>query len=206
MPASSSALSSMRPAGPTNGCPSRSSRSPGCSPTSMTSLLASPSPNTACVAPLYSSHAVQCPTSPRSSSNRLMPLALPRTPRGGQARFGTGHRDAELHQLDHVAVRIGDERAAHAVAAGDDLAARLHTRGAGAREGGVEVVDHEREVVAVADRDLRRIETRVHMLRAALLGLADQVDLVVLSDLQPRPGRVERRRARDALQPERVDV
>src|ERR687885_239765 len=36
MPTASSAASSSRPAGPTNGRPSRSSRSPGCSPTNMT--------------------------------------------------------------------------------------------------------------------------------------------------------------------------
>ena len=41
-----------RPAGPTKGSPSRSSLSPGCSPTSITSLRGEPSPKTACVVPL----------------------------------------------------------------------------------------------------------------------------------------------------------
>src|SRR2546422_8897567 len=50
MPASSRASSSSRPAGPTNGAPSTSSWSPGCSPTSMTSAPSLPSPNTVWVA------------------------------------------------------------------------------------------------------------------------------------------------------------
>ena len=45
------------PAGPTNGCPSMSSRSPGCSPTNITSASRTPSPKTACVAPSHSSQA-----------------------------------------------------------------------------------------------------------------------------------------------------
>ena len=49
--------SSTRPAGPTNGCPWISSRSPGCSPTSITLALRAPSPITACVAPSQRSHA-----------------------------------------------------------------------------------------------------------------------------------------------------
>ena len=52
MPASSSARSSSLPAGPTNGWPARSSSSPGCSPTSMSSARRAPSPKTVCVAAL----------------------------------------------------------------------------------------------------------------------------------------------------------
>src|SRR5437588_676098 len=44
MPASASARSSSPPAGPTNGRPAWSSRSPGCSPTSMTRAPAPPTP------------------------------------------------------------------------------------------------------------------------------------------------------------------
>src|SRR5438105_14585064 len=46
MPARASASSSRWPAGPTNGFPARSSRSPGCSPTNMTVAPTAPSPNT----------------------------------------------------------------------------------------------------------------------------------------------------------------
>src|SRR3954454_13101927 len=52
MPASSSALSSSAPAGPTNGRPCRSSLSPGCSPMNITVDDDFPSPNTVCV-PLF---------------------------------------------------------------------------------------------------------------------------------------------------------
>src|SRR6266511_5058 len=55
MPASSRARSRSLPAGPTNGAPSTSSRSPGCSPTSMTSAVRAPSPNTVWVALRYRS-------------------------------------------------------------------------------------------------------------------------------------------------------
>src|SRR5918992_1317569 len=50
MPASSRASSRSRPAGPTNGLPPRSSRSPGTSPTITTSAVRAPSPNTVWVA------------------------------------------------------------------------------------------------------------------------------------------------------------
>src|SRR5579859_3977687 len=56
---SASAWSSMRPAGPTNGLPARSSLSPGCSPTSMKAARLGPSPGTAWVASLYSGQRVQ---------------------------------------------------------------------------------------------------------------------------------------------------
>src|SRR6058998_520510 len=58
MPASPSARSSSRPAGPTNGSPLRSSWSPGCSPTKTTRAVSGPSPKTVCVAGSHSSHAV----------------------------------------------------------------------------------------------------------------------------------------------------
>src|SRR3954469_17674447 len=49
MPACASASSRTRPAGPTNGAPSRSSRSPGCSPTNIATESRLPAPNTVCV-------------------------------------------------------------------------------------------------------------------------------------------------------------
>src|SRR5512147_1151402 len=52
MPAVASASSRSRPEGPTNGWPCRSSWSPGCSPTSITSAPRGPSPNTVWVASL----------------------------------------------------------------------------------------------------------------------------------------------------------
>src|ERR1700730_13932454 len=54
MPASPSARASSRPAGPTNGNPSTSSRSPGCSPTSMIGASGWPCPKTVCEALWYS--------------------------------------------------------------------------------------------------------------------------------------------------------
>jgi hypothetical protein len=58
-PASRSARSSMRPAGPTNGLPLISSWSPGCSPTSITVAPLGPVPGTACVASRWSGQRVQ---------------------------------------------------------------------------------------------------------------------------------------------------
>src|SRR5688572_26065018 len=60
IPACSSARSSSFPAGPTNGWPARSSASPGCSPTSISSARDGPSPKTVRVPTLYRSHALQC--------------------------------------------------------------------------------------------------------------------------------------------------
>src|ERR1700733_6653167 len=57
MPARFSPRSSTPPAGPTNGRPSRSSRSPGVSPTSISSACLGPSPITACVAASHRSQA-----------------------------------------------------------------------------------------------------------------------------------------------------
>ena len=59
MPAPVSALSSSRPAGPTNGSPVRSSWSPGCSPTNTMRAVSGPSPKTVCVAGSHSSQARQ---------------------------------------------------------------------------------------------------------------------------------------------------
>src|SRR5436305_10408209 len=59
MPASSRALSRSFPAGPTNGLPCRSSWSPGCSPTNITSAFDVPSPKTVCVPVSCSGQAVQ---------------------------------------------------------------------------------------------------------------------------------------------------
>src|SRR5919204_4831381 len=65
MPASSSAASRTPPAGPTNGSPARSSRSPGCSPTSITRALAGPAPNTVWVPVRHSGQARQVPAARR---------------------------------------------------------------------------------------------------------------------------------------------
>src|SRR3954468_18942433 len=59
MPASTRARSSSLPAGPTKGCPLRSSSLPGCSPTNINSALFPPSPNTVCVPRSQRSHAWQ---------------------------------------------------------------------------------------------------------------------------------------------------
>src|SRR5215813_11796921 len=61
----------MRPAGPTNGLPSISSRSPGCSPTNMTGALLGPSPKTVCVPFFHKSHALHPAAMARSSANVL---------------------------------------------------------------------------------------------------------------------------------------
>src|SRR5437764_570863 len=56
----------MRPAGPTNGLPCRSSRSPGCSPTNIATELRRPAPNTVWVAFSQSGHARQSAAASRS--------------------------------------------------------------------------------------------------------------------------------------------
>src|SRR5579884_4209757 len=66
MPACTSASSRTRPAGPTKGAPSRSSRSPGCSPTNMAAEPLLPAPNTVCVAFSQSGHARQSAAAWRS--------------------------------------------------------------------------------------------------------------------------------------------
>src|SRR5947207_14939432 len=66
MPACTSASSRSRPAGPTNGAPSRSSRSPGCSPTNIATELRLPAPNTVCVASSHRGHARHPAAAPRS--------------------------------------------------------------------------------------------------------------------------------------------
>src|SRR3712207_5149531 len=69
MPASPSARSSSRPAGPTNGSPLRSSWSPGCSPTKTMRAVSGPSPNTVWVVPCHSSHALHPAAAVRSPSS-----------------------------------------------------------------------------------------------------------------------------------------
>src|SRR5436305_7103098 len=66
MPASARARSSSPPEGPTKGWPSTSSRSPGCSPTSMIGACSAPSPKTVCVAPCHNRHLRQPAASRRS--------------------------------------------------------------------------------------------------------------------------------------------
>src|SRR5689334_9803940 len=66
MRARASASSRIRPAGPTNGAPSRSSRSPGCSPTSITAERDEPAPNTVWVAFSQSGQARQPAAAARS--------------------------------------------------------------------------------------------------------------------------------------------
>src|SRR5262249_26649697 len=63
---------STAPAGPTNGSPLRSSRSPGCSPTITTGAPVSPREKTTCVALRYSSQPWQA-TAARRSSARSAP-------------------------------------------------------------------------------------------------------------------------------------
>src|SRR5919204_3435004 len=62
------ALASTSPAGPTNGSPARSSRSPGCSPTSITRARAGPAPNTVWVPVRHSGQARQ----PAAARRRLV--------------------------------------------------------------------------------------------------------------------------------------
>src|SRR5690606_19519175 len=84
MPADSSASANTRPAGPTNGLPSRSSRSPGCSPTSIIRAETGPRENTTCVASCQSSQ-------PWHSAAASVNLRMPGCPLPG--RSGT-HRSA----------------------------------------------------------------------------------------------------------------
>src|SRR3954447_672365 len=58
MPTSDKASSSSFPAGPTKGLPTRSSWSPGCSPTIMITACDAPSPKTVCVAVFQRSQAL----------------------------------------------------------------------------------------------------------------------------------------------------
>src|SRR4051794_17475802 len=66
MPASSSAASRIPPAGPTNGSPARSSRSPGCSPTSITRAEVGPDPKTVWVPDRHRAQARQSAAARRS--------------------------------------------------------------------------------------------------------------------------------------------
>src|SRR5882762_1011993 len=67
MPASASASLSNRPAGPTKGCPERSSSLPGCSPTKNTSARRAPSPKTVCVPRFQRSQALQSAAASRKA-------------------------------------------------------------------------------------------------------------------------------------------
>jgi len=59
IPACSRAWLSSLPAGPTKGCPARSSWSSGCSPTNMICGFKGPSPKTVCAAVFHKSQALQ---------------------------------------------------------------------------------------------------------------------------------------------------
>src|SRR3954469_2144935 len=98
MPAAARASSSRRPAGPTNGSPSMSSLSPGCSPTSMSSAFSPPSPNTVWVALRYRSQAVH-PAASWASSARVTLFAYPMVAAGepfGPLARSTGMRRAAV--------------------------------------------------------------------------------------------------------------
>ena len=69
IPAASSARSRTWPAGPTNGRPAWSSRSPGCSPTSISVAGTGPSPNTVWVARSQSGHERHSAAERRRSSS-----------------------------------------------------------------------------------------------------------------------------------------
>src|SRR5215203_3587852 len=105
MPASSRAWSSMRPAGPTNGRPARSSPSPGCSPTSITSERAAPSPKTVWVASRYRSQAMHpaaaAPRAPRSGR----PGIRSRAALGGRWRAGMAGTSLPLRPAGQTAGR-----------------------------------------------------------------------------------------------------
>src|SRR5580658_7413492 len=73
MPASANASSRSFPAGPTKGRPTRSSWSPGCSPTIMIAALEAPSPKTVCVAVFQRSQAVHALAARRNTG-----IVLPR--------------------------------------------------------------------------------------------------------------------------------
>src|SRR5215467_542669 len=81
MPAASRARSRTRPAGPTNGCPVRSSSSPGCSPTSTTVACAGPAPKTVCVARRQRSQPLQ------SAAAAFAVASVGRTGTNGRADF-----------------------------------------------------------------------------------------------------------------------
>src|SRR5213080_1254215 len=92
MPACASASSRRRPAGPTNGAPSRSSRSPGCSPTNIATEPRLPAPNTVCVASSHSGQARHPAAASRSfgsdgregtrsAAESAIPCAFPPSPR-----------------------------------------------------------------------------------------------------------------------------
>jgi hypothetical protein len=87
-PASSRQRSRRSPAGPTNGWPSRSSRSPGCSPTSITSAGTGPSPKTVAVASSHSGQRRHPAASAATTSQRpaVSSRARPSPSTGGETR------------------------------------------------------------------------------------------------------------------------
>src|SRR6266540_4540311 len=94
IPASCSARSSSLPAGPTNGCPARSSAAPGCSPTNMSCALRPPSPNTVWVPRFHRSHARHAFAAARtfgSDGRSGMSSAA-----SFVGRFGIGNRDPNI--------------------------------------------------------------------------------------------------------------
>src|SRR5213080_2159692 len=127
MPASSSASSSSLPAGPTNGRPARSSRSPGCSPTNISSAERPPSPNTVCVPFFHRSHARQPAAASRRAANDLRPLASSAAesssvirrrylgrgdPKLGRLTGGRGGETSAMTKLGSWAWKRGGARAA----------------------------------------------------------------------------------------------
>src|SRR5487761_2154583 len=97
MPASSSARSSISPAGPTNGLPARSSLSPGASPTSIAGACAGPSPNTVWVASFQSGQARQ-----RAASSRRV-WRLDESVAMGILPYGPSRVRQRSDDLAHVA-------------------------------------------------------------------------------------------------------
>src|ERR671933_3017970 len=98
MPTSSRASSRTRPAGPTNGWPARSSWSPGCSPTIISSARPGPSPNTVCVPVRNRSHARH----PRAAWRRASSDGRGSDGRNGVASHGSS---SSVTRLEYAASR-----------------------------------------------------------------------------------------------------
>ena len=92
MPTRSSASSSTRPAGPTNGSPSLSSWSPGCSPTSISRAGTGPLPNTVWVARSHRSQAWHPADASRSSAMPARPARAKSAAMGGSTPGGASRR------------------------------------------------------------------------------------------------------------------
>src|SRR3954452_10914678 len=145
MPAASRPRSSSRPAGPTNGFPLRSSRSPGCSPTSIRRARLRPSPNTVWVAGSHSGH----PRQPAAASRSA--FSPPPAGMKGRASFGsdiitkanTHRRGTHMGLMDRITGR--------AKKAAGDLSGDQGLRRQGARE----------EAKADAEQNLQRAHDEV---------------------------------------------